>query len=294
MYHGWAYDATGQCVDQPAEPTPFCHKVRIASYPTREYLGLIFGYLGEGDPPPLPRFPYFEDQEDCIIDNNIAYIWPCNYFNCIENDPAHIPFTHRGTSAIEAIPYVQSEETEYGIIDHLTRVDGTVGNAHRLLPNGKYVTGFPSRDGWREHVIYFVPVTDDSTGIFGITQTHLNPEAAQRRKANADTAPPAQRNDAETQDLAEAVLRGDLTISELLGRPDIVHLQDYVAQVGQGTILDREHDRLGRSDEGVILLRKLWQREMRALAEGRPIKRYTVPDRLTVAPDWLLLRTADR
>src|SRR5215208_4047659 len=41
-YHGWLYDGTGQCVGQPAEPEPFCEKVRIPSYPTQEYLGLIF------------------------------------------------------------------------------------------------------------------------------------------------------------------------------------------------------------------------------------------------------------
>src|SRR5204862_7802724 len=41
-YHGWQYDGAGQCVGQPAEPAPFCEKVRIRSYPVQEYLGLIF------------------------------------------------------------------------------------------------------------------------------------------------------------------------------------------------------------------------------------------------------------
>ena len=27
FYHGWTYDASGQCIDQPAEPEPFCEKV---------------------------------------------------------------------------------------------------------------------------------------------------------------------------------------------------------------------------------------------------------------------------
>src|ERR1051326_4419365 len=26
-YHGWTYAASGQCVEQPCEPTPFCEKV---------------------------------------------------------------------------------------------------------------------------------------------------------------------------------------------------------------------------------------------------------------------------
>ena len=29
FYHGWMYDPTGQCVDQPAEDSEFAHKVQI-------------------------------------------------------------------------------------------------------------------------------------------------------------------------------------------------------------------------------------------------------------------------
>src|SRR5439155_25006016 len=60
FYHGWKYDGAGQCVEMPAEAPGFAAKVRIASYPVEEYLGLLFAYLGEGEPPPLPRYPAFE------------------------------------------------------------------------------------------------------------------------------------------------------------------------------------------------------------------------------------------
>src|ERR1700693_3266093 len=56
-YHGWKYDASGQCIEQPLELGPFGDKIRIPSYPVQEYLGLIFVYLGEGEPPPIQRFP---------------------------------------------------------------------------------------------------------------------------------------------------------------------------------------------------------------------------------------------
>ena len=42
FYHGWKYDGTGQCVEQPAEPKPFSQKVSIPAYPTEDYLGLIW------------------------------------------------------------------------------------------------------------------------------------------------------------------------------------------------------------------------------------------------------------
>src|SRR5918992_3734664 len=60
FYHGWKYDGSGQCVEQPAEDPSFPPKVQIRSYPTEEYLGLIFAYIGDGEAPPLRRFPQLE------------------------------------------------------------------------------------------------------------------------------------------------------------------------------------------------------------------------------------------
>jgi 5,5'-dehydrodivanillate O-demethylase len=45
--------------------------------------------------------------------------------------------------------------------------------------------------------------------------------------------------------------------------------------VAQGAIPDRNEEHLGRSDVGVILLRKIWRRELEAMAKGQPIKRWT-------------------
>src|SRR5207245_5338080 len=85
FYHGWKYDASGQCVEQPAEDASFASKVSIRSYPTEEYVGLIFAYLGDGEPPPLPRYPEFEGEG--ILEAEKPVVWPCNYFNRLENSP---------------------------------------------------------------------------------------------------------------------------------------------------------------------------------------------------------------
>src|SRR5262250_201088 len=61
VYHGWKFDADGKCVDMPNEPAEYAfeQKVRTTAYPTREYGGIIWAYLG---PPelqaPLPRFAW--------------------------------------------------------------------------------------------------------------------------------------------------------------------------------------------------------------------------------------------
>src|SRR5262245_46944334 len=85
FYHGWMYDGSGQCVEQPAEDPSFPPKVKIRSYPCEEYLGLVFAYLGDGDrgatgalrPPPLPRYPELE--ESGVLESSY-YVRECNYF----------------------------------------------------------------------------------------------------------------------------------------------------------------------------------------------------------------------
>jgi 5,5'-dehydrodivanillate O-demethylase len=81
--------------------------------------------------------------------------------------------------------------------------------------------------------------------------------------------------------MGEAVLCGKLKFKDLdsffRDKISLVHTQDYVAQVGQGAVADHGQEHLGRSDVGVILFRKIWERELRALAEGRPLKKWVLP-----------------
>ena len=66
-------------------------------------------------------------------------------------------------------------------------------------------------------------------------------------------------------------------MQSVLDRPDIVNIQDHVVLEGQGVIADRTNERLGRSDVAVILLRKLWTRELTALRGGRPLTHWRIP-----------------
>jgi len=45
-------------------------------------------------------------------------------------------------------------------------------------------------------------------------------------------------------------------------------------------VADRENERLGQADVAIILLRKLWEREVRKLAKGEPLTQWQVPDGL--------------
>ena len=94
VYHGWKFECSGRCVEQPAEESGFARKVTIRTYPTREYLGLVFGYFGPGEPPPFPHFPH-RTTEGLIQVWNAEHV-PCNYLQSFENsmDEVHVAFTH--------------------------------------------------------------------------------------------------------------------------------------------------------------------------------------------------------
>ena len=57
-FHGFEYDATGRCVATPFAPAPRSAKLRV--FETREVLGLVFAWWGNGGRPPqwtLPEAP---------------------------------------------------------------------------------------------------------------------------------------------------------------------------------------------------------------------------------------------
>jgi 5,5'-dehydrodivanillate O-demethylase oxygenase subunit len=288
FYHGWKYDHTGQCVKMPAEETSFPPKVHIKSYPTAEYLGLIFAYLGEGAPPPLPRYPELEDEG--VLEVNTPVVWPCNYFNRIENsgDEVHLAFVHRDsdftTNGLVDVPEVWAEETEFGFTKYGKRRDGSVRVSHFHMPNTNFIKGSPNEpdSGWVEHLSWRVPVDDETCASYTMQLTHVTGEAAaryrERRRQRLERAAGAPS----AAEYGARVLRGELRIADIEERLNVVNVQDYVAQVGQGAIANRHDERLGRSDAVLILMRKLWLRELQALADEQPLKDWRRTERVAV------------
>jgi 5,5'-dehydrodivanillate O-demethylase oxygenase subunit len=169
FYHGWKYDASGQCVEQPAEPKSFAADMRIPSYPVEEYLGLIFAYFGEGEPPPLNRFPKFENPQYVV--DAIRFDRICNYYNNIENslDNTHVRFVHSRhresvqDRAVTGDPVISVEESDWGVRRYSRYPDGTEILFFFGMPNINYINGqVVDLDVKRvDSLIFKVPVDDD-------------------------------------------------------------------------------------------------------------------------------------
>jgi 5,5'-dehydrodivanillate O-demethylase len=273
LYHGWKFDPEGQCVDQPAEKRSFAETTRIASYPTREYYGLIFAYLGEGDPPEFPSFDLLKGEGTIHARMETR---PYPFFNQLENtlDEVHFNFVHRvsrfaDVGLNEHIPEVTCEETDYGIVRY-----GKRGNAvrlsHVIMPNCT-LTSVPRGKGWADRLAWRIPIDRESHLSLSIDFVHLTGEAATefQQSVRADKQVLARLEPMDS--VADKILRGKMHIDDVTDRPDIVLLQDTVAMRGQGTV-DREADQLGASDRQVKLFREIWTRELRNLEESGTMK----------------------
>ena len=80
------------------------------------------------------------------------------------------------------------------------------------------------------------------------------------------------------EQIIKAIFDGTMRMRDVdPNHPALFNIQDTVAMAGQGPIYDREDEHLGRSDIGIILLRKIYQRELAKIAAGRRPKQWRRP-----------------
>jgi 5,5'-dehydrodivanillate O-demethylase len=279
FYHGWMFDgATGQCVDQPAEKDNFKDKVTIRACPTREYLGLVFAYFGEGPAPEFPLFPEIEEAQGTL--SVTRHIVPCNYFQRVENDldETHVHFVHRVSTdsyGLNELPEIDVEESDYGILRRGGRRGGGANSTrtgHYLMPNTLLVDlpPAPEHKYWTLHLAWRVPLNDETMASHIVSLRQGAPSDGRISSGRVIDPDPL----AVTEDVLASKIRVQDIDPSYIG---LFQVQDNVALAGQGRIVDRSKDWLGQSDKGIILLRKLWARELEAIATGKPCKNWRRP-----------------
>lgn len=278
FYHGWKFDEAGRCVEQPAEPKPFCDKIALRTYPTREDLGLIFAYLGDGAPPAFTLIPSFE--EDGVFVHTDSYVRRANFFNNLENLPdlshlayAHAHVTHTWDNYADG-PQISVETTSWGLkFTGLRPQSGKRLVSYFGMPNMVHAKG-PRNDpevDYREFFAWWVPIDDTRHTQFTVVAVR-GKQREQFDRYLARQMELRRQRDLDREALTRAVLAGEVGMDEIdQARVHILFLQDDVAQAGCGVIHERPPEHLGRSDVGVIAVRKLWLRELRAFAKGEPV-----------------------
>jgi 5,5'-dehydrodivanillate O-demethylase len=278
MYHGWQYDGTGQCLHRPAEEDKGLPRVKIAGYPAREYGGLVFAYMGEGAAPEfdLPRKDAFERPNGVVYAR--SQTWDCNWFQQVENslDAVHVSFVHHygrvgsfGAAVTTSVPKLSYAETEAGIEQTAVRGENNVRKSNWTFPNNNHIVvpGLAESDPWIDVGVWMVPIDDERTvrmELYGSPIAGADAGRFIEHFARHEGYNPAEH----AHELFEERIFPEEPVMELTGA------QDYVAQRGQGTVADRLNERLGKSDQGVVFLRRLFWRELALIEAGLPTKQW--------------------
>ena len=283
VYHGWAFDVEGRCVDMPSEPpdSNFKSKVRATAYPCQERGGVVWTYMGpRSEPPPLP------DLEANQLPDARAQVTAiqreCNWLQGLEGDidTAHAGFLHFGSDdAEDAEP---GTFRYYALKDRAPRyavLDTDYGAMY-----GAYRPAGPGRQYWRIAQFLYPFWTMTPPGLLGgkvmakawvpMDDHHmmLVSMTANRQAPSPPLLPNTtgwlgrfrlQANERNDYFIDRDQQESDESYSGIEG----IVTQDQAITESMGVIYDRTQERLGSSDAMVIRVRRRLLGAAHALAE---------------------------
>ncbi len=301
LFHGWVFDVDGKCLETPAEPegSKLCERVSVRSYPVTERSGIIFAYLGDGEPPAFPAL-------DCFIapDSHVfAFkgLMECNWLQALEVgiDPAHASFLHRffededpdanygrqfrAESADSDIPMtavlrdfprpdIEVEKSDTGLrLTTLRHIDET--RTHVRVTNLVFPQAFVIPMSSEMTITqWHVPVDDTSCywfAIFTSFTTAVDKDEMRRQRLKLYTLPDYRprvgRSNEYGYDIAEQHSQ------TYTGMGDDINVHDQWAVESQGRIQDRTREHLGTTDKGIVAYRKMLIAEIKKAESGQPV-----------------------
>ncbi len=294
LYHGWLYDRSGRCLEQPGEPagSDFKDKIRHPAYPCHETGGAIFAYMGQGEPPAFPAYEFLtapEEKRWCT-----KFYTECNYLQGNEGniDPQHLSFLHRnfrdpewldrrvpGSEATsndlfgrDVRPTIEIEETEFGVrIYSVRRADeghNYVRISNFIMPNAAAFPGVTEADGYQAHI--HVPIDDAHHWkyVFNFKRSGPIDKAWMEQAIFQQMERPYHlARNARNRYLQD---REEMKTQSFTGMGSFdFQSQDKFAVESQGPVQDRTTERLGTTDRAIIAARQQLLAAVRDVEEGR-------------------------
>ncbi|MEO7467148.1 MAG: aromatic ring-hydroxylating dioxygenase subunit alpha [Sphingobium limneticum] len=261
-YHGWCFSKDGIAIDRPFEDEGKKNPARLklaTTYPIQVKSGLIWTYMG---PQPAPLLPDWEpfSWENGFVQVIISTV-PCNWFQCQENsiDPIHFEWMHENWGSylqgkqVKAPRHIKIEFDEidegfvYRRIKEDTDEDDEIWTTGRvcLWPNGFFLG---------EHFEWRVPIDDENTLSVTWKYTRVPRESEPYRQ---DVIPTWQG-----------------PVFDESGAWITTHVmnQDFLAWAGQGRVTDRTRELLGKSDRGILMIRKRFFEDIERIKRGEDPK----------------------
>jgi phthalate 4,5-dioxygenase len=299
VYHGWKFDADGNCVDMPSVPPErdFKHLVKAKAYKAVERNGLVWVYMGERrEAPPLPRIEATLLPESEVT---ISFVQrECNWLQALEGDidTSHFGFLHAGGVSPDDVPEdslfrytVTNRAPDYHVADTDT---GTMYAAYRpadddhtywrfanfLLP---FWTQTP-QGKFTEHLHNRAWVPMDDTHTMFVSLTWKQHPASVGPDKNGRMLPGFARRfdylENTTDWYGRWRLRGRPENDWLIDRAaqarggnytgiDGIHAQDQAVTESMGPITDHLFETLAPSDHMIMATRRRLLRAARAWAK---------------------------
>ncbi|WP_043111831.1 aromatic ring-hydroxylating dioxygenase subunit alpha [Solimonas flava] len=317
-FHGWLFDVDGHCLEQPAEPegSTLHERIRHRAYPCVERGGIIFAYLGEGEPPAFPDFDCFRAPDS----HTFAFKgqWDCNWLQALEIgiDPAHASYLHRffededprdsygkqfrASAADTAIPLTQvlrdyarpeirTEPTGYGLRIVTTRRLPQEQTHYRItnlvFPNAIAIpmSGDMTITQWH------VPIDDTHCfwySIFTSFDAPVDRAKMRAQRLERHTLPDYRPTAGRDNDWGYSP--DEQATQTYTGMGMDINVHDQWAVESQGAIQDRTIEHLGRTDVAIIANRRLLRAAIQAAQQSAALPFRTplaAPDSGPVAVD---------
>ncbi len=293
VYHGWLFAGDGRCMEQPGEPRESTYAARIQqpAYPTREAGGIVFAYLGPGEPPVLD-LPWLHAPAEYSWATKLFH--DCNYLQASEGnvDPQHLSFLHRNFDpsqgreahkyvAADAAPRIDVEETPFGLrlyaIRDIGEGDTYVRISNFIMPHG---SAFPAGtvvdpakqklDENEHYALHFhVPIDDNRHWKYRILFRLNGPVDAEfidRTQNNFTTESSFERPRAARNRYMQN--RDEQRTRTYTGMGTNFQDHDRFATESQGRILDRTTERLATTDKPIIAMRRQMLAAIEATRRG--------------------------
>ena len=294
LYHGWLFDVNGKCIEQPAEPehSTFKDEIKHPAYPTHEVGGMIFCYMGKGEPPKFPDYEFVKAPPERRFLKRSTL--DCNYLQALEGgyDPAHLSFLHRpiakkdtrpvpGTDkAMSADMYYKEdrrpnldyEVTDYGVRIFSIRKSGDdkkyVRVTNFVMPDAIAIVGNEGRIGEGYSMHWHVPMDDTHHVRWDYVFNRVRPldmSKYEMRLAN-DKGPNGEKRSIENRYFQDREL---MQTSNFTGMGESFNVHDAFAAESQGAIQDRTHENLGTTDVIIARVRRQLQEATEAVKQGK-------------------------
>ena len=180
-YHGWRYDASGQCVSIPAQPElAIPTKAKAERYHVSEHYGLIWVCIGE----PVADVPHYEELEGFKTIICGPYTVEAEPPRVIENflDVSHLMWVHEGYLGVPS----HAEIPEYHVHEKEGKLVSDTIHVYQPDPDGrgKDLSNNYIYKVLRPLTAYFRKSDDDSDDVFAM-MLHATPNGPRQTTAYA-------------------------------------------------------------------------------------------------------------